>query len=109
MQYRAQRSDIEFSEPHVPASLLDLISAADPAFQNYSTCEASNPFLGKKILVLSGEKDTLVPWMASEKFVESLEVGPQGKKVVIVEKGVGHKCTDSMQKEAAKFIVEMLN
>ena len=47
--------------------------------------------------------------MASEKFVESLEVGPQGKKVVIVEKGVGHKCTDSMQKEAAKFIVEMLN
>ncbi|KAF8899869.1 hypothetical protein CPB84DRAFT_1093377 [Gymnopilus junonius] len=75
MKHRAQTSGIAFTGPHIPASLLDLIGILDPASKSYSSLGTSNPFLGKKILILSGEEDTLVPWTASKTFVESLEVG----------------------------------
>ena len=84
--------------------MLKLIETSDPGSKNHTTLDASNPFLGKKILILSGEKDRLVPWAASEKFVEGLEVGLGGEKKVILQKGVGHKCTDEMVEEAARFI-----
>ncbi|KDR79059.1 hypothetical protein GALMADRAFT_244822 [Galerina marginata CBS 339.88] len=110
MKYRAESNNIPFIAPYVPSSLLDLIGTSDPASRNYSSLEPSNPFLGKKILVLSGEDDKLVPWTASKKFVDSLEVGPQGLKKVIVEKGVGHKCTAEMVEAAGDFIkAEMIN
>jgi len=108
MKHRVQTSGIPFTAPHLPTSLLELIGTLDPASKNYASLETSNPFLGKKILVLSGEEDTLVPWIASQKFVESLNVGPEGKKEVIVEKGVGHRCTESMERETAEFIVKEL-
>ncbi|KZW02918.1 hypothetical protein EXIGLDRAFT_586244, partial [Exidia glandulosa HHB12029] len=59
----------------------------------YTALDASNPFYGKKILVLSGKDDQLVHWSASETFIDALEVGPQGVKRVIVEEGVGHTMT----------------
>lgn len=34
-----------------------------------------NPYLGRKILVLAGEDDTLVPWVSSREVVEGLSVG----------------------------------
>lgn len=101
---RAQASNIPFAAPYIPSSLLKLIELSDPASKNHATLDASNPFLEKKILILSGEEDRLVPWAASEKFVEGLEVGPGGDKKVILQKGVGHKCTDEMVEEAARFI-----
>jgi len=110
MKYRAKRSDIPFTAPYIPASLVDLIGSSDPASKNYSSLETSNPFLGKKILILSGEDDKLVPWTASKKVVDSLEVGPQGLKKVIVEKGVGHECTATMVAEATEFVLtELVN
>ncbi|KAF8958322.1 Alpha/Beta hydrolase protein [Flammula alnicola] len=101
---RAETSNIPFTAPYVPSSFLEFIGLSDPASKNYASLEESNPFLGKKILVLSGEEDTLVPWAASDKFVSALEVGPRGLKRVIVQKGVGHECTDEMVEEAANFI-----
>jgi len=110
LKYRAKTSDIPFAEPYIPAKIIDLIASSDPASKNYTSLETSNPFLGKKVLVLSGEEDSLVPWTASQKFVESLEVGPQGLKKVVLQRGVGHKCTAEMVKEAADFIQsELLN
>ena len=70
--------------------------------------EQTNPFLGKKILVLSGADDTLVPWVASEKFVGGLVVGGSGVKKVVVQKGVGHACTPEMVAEAAQFLAKEL-
>lgn len=63
-----------------------------------------NPFIGKKILVLSGGADRLVPWTTSEKFVHALQVGPNGRKEVFVQEGIGHDCTEEMMGKLAEFV-----
>lgn len=104
MEYRAKATGIPFEAPYIPANLVRLIEKLDPASKNHTSTEESNPFLGKKILVLSGEKDTLVPWVASKGFVDDLEVGPNGVKEVLLEEGVGHECTEKMKEMAGEFI-----
>lgn len=59
--------------------------------------------MGKKVLVLSGGIDTLVPWAASKQFVENLWVGNGGVKRVLVVPDAGHECTAAMVAEAAQF------
>jgi len=97
---RAQRADVPFSAPFFPESLKALVERADPT-------AAGDSFLGKRILVLSGEVDPLVPWSASKKFVEELDVGEGGVKRVSVHPGVKHDCTKGMIEETASFIKEM--
>lgn len=110
MKYRANKSGVSLAAPHMPASLFKLIGSIDPASKEYTSTEAGNPFLGKKILVLSGEEDPLVPWVASKKFMDRLEVGAHGSKRVFLQKGVGHVCTEEMVQEASSFIeTELLN
>jgi len=106
MPARAEQSGVKFEPPYVPESLLQLIKKDDPAASSHYTSSdpSLNPFYGKKILVLEGEKDTLVPWSASKNFVENLCVGENGKKKVIIVPGVGHDCTPAMVEEAAAFI-----
>lgn len=105
---RAHTSSIAFQAPHIPNSLITLINTSDPASQDFKSLNSSNPFLGKKILVLSGKEDPLVPWSVSESFVDTLEVGPEGVKKVFLQEGVGHACTDEMVDEAAAFIGQNL-
>jgi hypothetical protein len=50
----------------------------------------------------------LVPWSASESFVDALEVGPEGVKKVFLQEGVKHAYTDEMVDEAAAFIGQYL-
>ena len=63
-----------------------------------------NPFLRKKVLVLSGGDDPLVPFSYAEEFVTNLNVGPKGVKEVVVAPGVGHECTPEMVKQMAAFV-----
>lgn len=72
----------------------------------YTASDESNPFLGKKILVLSGQKDKTVPWSTAKDFVDGLNVGEQGVKEVMVEPGVGHDFSPVMVKAAGRFIWE---
>ncbi|KAF9818795.1 hypothetical protein IEO21_02575 [Rhodonia placenta] len=104
MTERAGLNGIPWEPPYIPRSLLDLIERYDPAAASYTVPDASNPFLGKKILVLSGGDDKLVPWSASKTFVDSLNVGLGGVKEVIVAPGVGHKCTREMVQAMSRFI-----
>jgi len=67
----------------------------------------SNPFLNKRILVLSGAADKLVPWSASETFVNNLKVG-SGIKKVVLEDGAGHEVTAKMVEEASAFVWDWL-
>ncbi|OCH94879.1 alpha/beta-hydrolase [Obba rivulosa] len=106
MTDRAIKNGLTTGAPHFPDALLAVIKKDDPASAPYTSKEADNPFLGKKILVLSGADDKLVPWAASEKFVESLELGESGVKKVVLAPGVGHECTPDMVKEMTKFIWE---
>ncbi|KAG2105168.1 Alpha/Beta hydrolase protein [Suillus cothurnatus] len=105
---RAQSSRIPFSPPYFPTSFKTYIETHDPAQLAYRAKDASNPFLGKKILVLSGKEDKLVPWVVSAEFVEGLEVG-EGFKRVVVEEGAGHECTSGMRREVGLFVRKWLS
>ncbi|ETW82929.1 hypothetical protein HETIRDRAFT_54410 [Heterobasidion irregulare TC 32-1] len=104
---RAEHAGVTLAPPYVPASLLSIIRREDPAAVSIRASEASaNPFLGKKILVLSGAADKLVPWVASKEFVEALHVGEGGRKQVVLEESAGHEYTDRMKAELVKFFWE---
>lgn len=104
IERRAKTSNIPFGPPYLPSSFIKFVESFDPASKAYRSIDGANPFLGKKILVLSGADDALVPWVASENFVSGLEVGSGGVKRVVVLKGVGHECTAEMVEEAADFV-----
>ncbi|KAG2105169.1 Alpha/Beta hydrolase protein [Suillus cothurnatus] len=105
---RAKSSRIPFAPPYFPTSFKTYIETHDPAKLPYRVKDASNPFFGKKVLVLSGKEDRLVPWVASAEFVEGLEVGEGGVKRVVVEEGAGHECTNGMRREAGLFVRKWL-
>lgn len=110
MSQRAQFVGIPFEAPYYPLHLKAYVDAYDPAsFAFRETDDTStNPFLGKRVLVLSGAKDKLVPWSASKEFVEGLEVGDAGVKKVFLEENAGHECTPAMVQEAAYFVIDWL-
>ncbi|KAG2151239.1 Alpha/Beta hydrolase protein [Suillus bovinus] len=108
ISHRAQSSDIPLSPPYFPASFKAYIESHDPARLAYRANDASNPFWGKKILVLSGKEDKAVPWAASAEFVEGLEVGEGGVKRVVVEEGAVHEYTSEMEREFVSFVREWL-
>ena len=91
----------------MPSSLESLLERVDPdSVACTSSNPAENPFMGKKILVLLGEKDEVVPWECGKYFVERLEVGPKGKKKIVIEPGRGHETSSFMIAELVKWIVE---
>lgn len=95
-----------FAPPIVPNTFLSYLNATDAARVPYTSSDPSeNPFIGKKILVLSGADDKVVPWVSSEEVVRDLNVGV-GVKKVIVYPGVGHEVPDEMVKETGDFIWE---
>ncbi|KAF8550163.1 alpha/beta-hydrolase [Imleria badia] len=110
MSQRAQFAEVPFEAPYYPLHLKAYVDAYDPASFAFReiTDDSSNPFLGKRILVLSGAKDKLVPWSTCKEFVEGLEVGESGVKKVFLDENAGHECTPAMTQEAALFVIEWL-
>ncbi|KAJ7219983.1 Alpha/Beta hydrolase protein [Mycena pura] len=92
---RAEAQGVAVGPPHFPENLVKLIRDMSLASLPYTSKNDENPFLGKRVLVLSGGSDMLVPWVASQEFVERLEVGSGHKKYVVYE-GVGHEVTAEM-------------
>ena len=103
MQDRAKAGGLQFEPPILPDSLLELIKRESPVS---APVTGRNPFSGKRILVLAGGKDELVPWVFSESFVERIEVGEEGVKRVVVYPDVGHAFTASMEEDVANFVWE---
>jgi hypothetical protein len=107
MAPRAESYGFKLEPPIFPNSLRSFIEKNDPASANYTSTDPNiNPYIGKKILVMSGAIDPLVPWYASKKFVDGLYVGEDGIKEVFVQEGSGHKCTREMTKKMAVFMWE---
>jgi hypothetical protein len=106
MQHRAGVNNLPYEPPYMPISLLALLDRIDPDSVAYSSADsAQNPFLGKKILILAGEVDELVPWECGRKFVEGLEVGSEGEKKVCIEPGRGHETSNYMIGELVEWII----
>ena len=106
MSSRAEQSGVPVAPPFFPQSFMELIARNDPAATPHMAQDKENSFRGKKILVICGKEDTLVPWSASEKFVNELDIGENqgGVKEVVVEPGVGHTCSPGMIKAAVAFM-----
>jgi alpha-beta hydrolase superfamily lysophospholipase len=105
MAARAKQHSLPMTPPyHMPDRLLSYIRQHDPVSISYDVQNASNPFLGKKILVLAGGMDTLVPYSAGKDFVEKLQVGTDGVKQVVIIPDAGHECTPAMVAEMERFI-----
>lgn len=100
IEQRAEHLGVPRAPPYIPASLRALVSANDTV-----TAPAA-VFVGKRVLVLAGADDKLVPWATSRAFVEALDVGRGGRKVVVVVPGVGHEFTDGMREEMFNFFWE---
>jgi predicted esterase len=108
MSRRAKDSGVAFEPPYIPKTFLGFVEHNDPAHAPYTASDLSNPFFGKKVLVLSGADDRVVPWESSDEFVKKLNVGPNGVKKEIVYPGVGHKFTTEMMQETAQFLWDHL-
>ena len=105
---RADAAGLSLDDPkYMPDSLLRQINLLDPASAPYMAKDMTNPFFGKKILVLSGGSDKLVPWICSQKFIEGLEVGENGIKKVLVEDGVGHTFSPTMKAKMIEFLTDI--
>ena len=98
MEQRAEHRGVPRTAPHFPASLRALVRAHNSV--------AAQPFAGKRVLVLAGADDGLVPWEASRAFVEALDVGRGGRKEVVVVPGVQHEFTDGMRDVMFRFFWE---
>jgi hypothetical protein len=105
MSHRTTERGLSMEAPYFPPALFRTIEEYDPAKTAYSSDGTENPFLGKKILVLSGAADTLVPWSASQNFYDHLVVGEEGSKRAEVYEGVGHQFTSEMEEELIRFVL----
>ncbi|KAL7273395.1 hypothetical protein RUND412_003751 [Rhizina undulata] len=140
MQHRASKSRLEsysnvngegflYSEDF-PEALVDAVFETDPAAEFIRS--RANPLLlaegaereekmarlkekvkGKKMLMISGGADKLVPYDCSSPFLECLKQGIENGELELelqdrVYEDVGHKCTPEMVEEMAKFVVRVV-
>jgi fermentation-respiration switch protein FrsA (DUF1100 family) len=103
MHDRAKTSELHFGPPVLPDSLLEVIKRENPMSASVT---GGSPFFGKKILVLAGGRDRLVPWEFSESFANQVEVGDEGAKRVVVYPDVGHAFTVAMEEDVGDFVWE---
>jgi hypothetical protein len=92
-------------KPAFPASLLHLIETQDPAATEFQSKDPEhNPFIGKRVLALTGKEDTLVPSKFTRPFFDGLFVGDDGAKEMVEEKGAGHEVTSEMIRRTGEWI-----
>ena len=105
MRERMAKIPIAFGPPAVPCSLLSLIASRAPPSTAFTSPDAgANPFIGRKILVLSGRHDRLVPHEPHTRaFLDALELGPEGVKEHQAYE-CGHELTEEMVERAARFV-----
>ncbi|KAL0579990.1 hypothetical protein V5O48_001993 [Marasmius crinis-equi] len=111
MTERAEKFGISLEDSeYLPDSIASVIRESDPITTPFHRSDSSNPFWGKKVLVLSGGSDPLVPWRASEYFVDQLKVGEKGLLKTFVEPEAGHEFTKEMQQKMIDFLLaDVLN
>lgn len=105
MERRTKTAFVANGPPHVPHSLAHLIARIDPASQPFDVPDPQrNPFWGKRICMLNGGADKLVPFRCAEDFIHRLKVGPpdgpNGEQLnlrVSVRDDLGHEVTEESE------------
>ncbi|KAF3089066.1 hypothetical protein TWF569_009072 [Orbilia oligospora] len=125
MTHRAWKSKLKsyqedrfIGSPDYPTTLDSTVRRTDPAgiiMRDRSQVESSRLIKerlgGKKILVLSGGADKLVPYDCSKPFLDLLKAEGQSLADLkdIVYDGVGHDCTEQMIVELVIFVADFLS
>ena len=109
----AVRHGIPRAPPYIPSSLRALVWAyattvttASGKPEGPSDPASVSVYSGKRVLVLLGADDTIMPREASRAFAEALDVGKSGRKEVKVMDGLKHEFTDGMRDEMFRFFWE---
>jgi dienelactone hydrolase len=91
-------------EDYLPEGLKSALGQLDAAGMGERAIEKLKE---KKILVLCGADDRLVPYSCSQQFIELLQqaMSAAGVCEVVVEEGKGHELTDSMVAAAGDFLL----
>ncbi|ORY75759.1 Alpha/Beta hydrolase protein [Protomyces lactucae-debilis] len=87
------------TEALFPRALREVVERLDPTIHGMRE---------KRLLVLCGARDRLVPYEAGRRFIEALQVEQQhhgGSTEVVVEAGVGHRCSDAMIERLCAFVL----
>ena len=118
MGHHAKRVGIPYAPPYFPSSLVALVRAhAATTTTATATTTPGRPvglgnpasasvYSGKRLLVLSGADDSIVPWEMVRIGVEALDVGRTGRKEVVVVRGAKHELTDKMGEVLFRFFWE---
>ncbi|KAJ3009209.1 hypothetical protein HKX48_008092 [Thoreauomyces humboldtii] len=106
MTQRAAKADMGVppdSDECINGQLVRLVEARDPV-------NRADAFKDKKVLMLNGGADKLVPVRCSDHFVRKVQegLGREGVFEVVVEDGVKHEVTEEMQKRTAEWFGKYL-
>ncbi|KAK6352466.1 hypothetical protein TWF730_009291 [Orbilia blumenaviensis] len=114
---KSYQEDRFLGSPDYPKALDSTVRKTDPAgiiMTDRSPTEKPRLIKerlgGKKVLVLSGGADKLVPYDCSKPFLDLLKTEGQGIVGLkdIVYDGVGHDCTEQMIVELVAFVADFL-
>jgi len=138
MTHRAEKSRLEswtgedpessfLGSQHFPTGLLHILHRVDPTGFIYNSAKTDlerkqrlgKTLGGKKLLILSGGADKLVPYDSSKPFLDWLKTekpilqdGKESSMVVnmrdVVYEGVGHECTEEMVEELVTFVLDAI-
>src|SRR5579859_770917 len=103
MEYRLQTSKLPLKPPYLPALFLRVLDRDDPGMILRKTGKIPDTLKGKEILVLSGKEDQLVPWSASNTFIQHLEKDCPGLHVQVYG-GMGHEYPPYVQHDLCKWL-----
>jgi predicted esterase len=107
MEYRLKSSGFPMEPPYLPQSFLRILERNDPGTILRLTQEIPDPLKRKKILVLAGKEDTLVPWIASTHFISVLQ--QQSKNIQVKQyDGVGHAYPPEMMQDFYNWFIKFI-
>lgn len=94
---------LEWDTPHQVISFDSLVNSnLVKLLEKFDSVNRIDQFNHKKLLMIFGEKDNLVPLEASQPFLDKVNVN------VFIEAGVGHLLTDTMKLKLQSFLKDYL-
>ncbi|PRP81510.1 hypothetical protein PROFUN_10872 [Planoprotostelium fungivorum] len=99
MRGRLQQGEMSVGPPYLPQSFVNTVQRLDASSH-------LDKMKGKRICVLSGGDDKLVPWSCSEAFVRQVEEVADCK--VRVMEGVGHSTPPEMIQELIQWLSDII-
>lgn len=105
LEGRAKKSGLSLTAPHWPHSLDALVRTCDPVNL------PADLWMGKRILVVCGGQDKLVPVRegGTEAFVTSLRAAGMGDRIRLqVEETAGHEVTRTMLGWVADWLLDVV-